>query len=606
MTNKAAPAAVPGVLGVQTHRPFEHSQLRGVSTGSGRMIQFIRKYVGLPIARRSRELATEFLRQTKDAGAVQRARLLQLVARNADSQFGRDHHFSEIRSPADFRRFVPVRGYDGHEPYIAKVRQGDTSALFGPATVVRMFAMTSGTTAQPKTIPVTQESLQNYRAGWTIWGILAFDAHPEIIKDGLRPILQLVSNWRESTTPGGIPCGAITGLTAHVQNPLVRQTYCMPPITMLIKDIEAKYYTALRLSIHRNLGATMLANPSTLLAIARLGDREKQTLIRDLADGTLDSKWNLPPQVRSALRVRTAWPRRKAARRLEQVVARTGRLLPKDYWPDLQFLANWTGGTMGAYLRHFPEFFGETPVRDIGLIASEGRLTIPVADGTPAGILDIRHHYFEFLPEDQVDKAEPETVGATELVEGRKYFILPTTAGGLYRYQIHDLIRCVGFHGTAPVIEFLNKGAHFSSLTGEKLSEFQVVAAVNAAQHSAGLRLSSYLLLPHWDDPPAYHLLVEDGDLRDPARVDRLSVEVEAQLCAINIEYENRRSTLRLGPIRIRRIESGSWAEFQRQRLTRGGGTVEQYKQPCLLSDLKAIERFRFVDHPERANLSAG
>ena len=32
----------------------------------------------------------------------------------------------EIRTPADFRRRVPIRGYDRHEPYIDRVRQGDT------------------------------------------------------------------------------------------------------------------------------------------------------------------------------------------------------------------------------------------------------------------------------------------------------------------------------------------------------------------------------------------------------------------------------------------------------------------------------------------------
>ena len=64
---------------------------------------------------------------------------------------------------------------------------------------------------------------------------------------------------------------------------------------------------------------------------------------------------------------------------------RSGRLYPRDYWPDLCFLANWTGGTMGAYLRSYPDYFGERPVRDVGLIASEGRMTIPIEDNTPAG-----------------------------------------------------------------------------------------------------------------------------------------------------------------------------------------------------------------------------
>lgn len=561
--------------------------------------------VGYPLMCSSRALARTFLKQTERAQDVQRDLLMRRIARHADSQFGRDHHFSEIRTPADFRRRVPIRNYEQHEPYIERVRQGDLGALFGPGTEVLMFAMTSGTTNRPKTIPVTREALHDYREGWTIWGILSFDAHYDIIKRGLRPILQVASDWRETTTSGGIPCGAITGLTAHMQNPLVRTTYCMPYAGSRVKDIEAKYYIALRHSVHLNLGATIAANPATLLAIARLGDREKETLIRDLADGTIDPKWNIPKDIRDDLPFYSKWKRKKAAQRLEAIVERTGRLLPKDYWPNLCFLANWTGGTMGAYLRGYPEYFGDRPVRDVGLIASEGRMTIPVDDHTPAGVLDIRHHYFEFIPEEQAGLDSPETVEASELIEGRQYFILPTTAGGLYRYQIHDLVRCVGFHGKAPLIEFLNKGAHFSSMTGEKLSEFQVVAAVGEAQRRLGLHLRSFLLLPAWGEPPSYQLLVEESDLPDAAAGERLAEEVEAELARRNVEYDNKRATLRLGPVRTRRIAAGSWSDFQKRRLARSGGTVEQYKQPHLMPDLTALESFQLTDLAEEPSRTA-
>jgi len=553
----------------------------------------VRKYAGLPFLAHSRGKARRFLAQCRDAGQVQRDLLLARVARHADSQFGRDHHFNEIRSEADFRRQVPIGGYDRHEPYIDQVRNGDTHALFGPKTEVLMFALTSGTTNRPKTIPVTRESLENYRDGWTTWGIMAFDAHPTILDDGLLPILQLASDWRESFTPAGIPCGAITGLTAQMQNPLVRITYCMPPAASKIKDIASKYYLAMRLSAYRNVGATIAANPSTILAIVRLGDLEKEALIRDVADGTIGPRWEIPNEVRQAVRARTRWKRKKTARRLDAIVAQTGRLLPKDYWPGFEFLANWTGGTMGAYLRNYPEFFGDKPVRDIGLVASEGRFTIPIADGTPAGILDIRHHYFEFIPEAQGDLEEPEVLQAVDLIEGERYYLVPTTAGGLYRYMIHDLVRCVGFEGTAPLVEFLSKGAHFSSLTGEKLSEYQVVIAVNAAQKAQGIVLGAYLVLPRWADPPHYHLVVEETDVLDDASARRLAEEVERQLIQVNLEYENKRSTLRLGPIRTIRVSAGSWVDFQKRRLAQSGGTVEQYKQPCLLSDLNAIDEFR-------------
>jgi GH3 auxin-responsive promoter len=560
------------------------------------MISFIKRLAGRPMANRARRLAAEFLEQTRRAGDVQRDLLMARIARNADSQFGRDHHFREIRTPADFRKRVPIGDYNRHEPYIDRVRQGDVSALFGAGTDVLMFAMTSGTTNRPKTIPVTREALKDYREGWTIWGILAFDDHPAIIDNGLRPILQIASDWRESYTPGGIPCGAITGLTASMQNPLVRTTYCMPACASRIKDVESKYYVALRFSVFRNLGTVIAANPSTILGMFRLGDRERETLIRDLYDGTIAAKWPIPDEIRKQLRFRTRIRRKDAAKRLEAIVEQTGRLLPRDYWPNLEFLSNWMGGTMRAYLRGYPEFFGDKPVRDVGLIASEGRMTIPIENGTPAGVLDIRHHYFEFIPEEQGDLAEPETVEAVDLVEGRNYFIILTTAGGLYRYNIFDLVRCVGFQGKAPVVEFLNKGAHFSSLTGEKLSEHQVIAAVEAAQRAVGLRLRSYLLLPIWGEPPSYGLLVENSDLPEGEIVDRFTAAVEDQLRTLNVEYASKRDTLRLGPVRTIRLRDGAWSEFQKRRLARSGGTVEQYKQPHLIPDPNEISAFPTLD----------
>ena len=53
---------------------------------------------------------------------------------------------------------------------------------------------------------------------------------------------------------------------------------------------------------------------------------------------------------------------------------------------------------------------------------------------------------------------------------------------------------------------------------------------------------------------------------------------------------------LRPNPVRILRIADGSWAEFQKRRLVRSGGTVEQYKQPHLVPDLELIGSFRHLE----------
>lgn len=570
-------------------------------------LRFLKKLVGRPLARRSRALARAFLENTARADEIQRDLLLSMIRRNRESEFGRDHGFSEIRTIDDYRKRVPIRGYDGHEPYIAKVREGRLDALFGPGAEVLMFAKTSGTTAQPKTIPVTRESLEAYRAGWRIWGILAFDAHPEILAAGLKPIVQFAGDWRESETSAGIPCGAITGLTAHMQNRIVRSTYCLPPNIGRVKDVRAKYHLALRLALPKDVGTLIAANPATVLALARHADREKESLIREIRDGTLDPGLEIPDEVRAHVRRKLAKKRPELAKHLEKLVEKRGALLPRDYWPELNFLSNWTGGTMGAYLKDFPDWFGEKPVRDVGLIASEGRMTVPVEDNTTSGVLDYIHHFFEFLPEDRIDDPDPETLLGHELVEGERYFILPTTSGGLHRYQIFDLVRCDGHLGKAPLLTFLNKGAHFSSMTGEKLSEFQVVGAVRDAQRELGAHWSSFLLLPVWGDPPNYALLVEVSDLRragDP--LEKVADAVDRHLRAWNDEYDNRRETRRLGPVEIHPVADDTWSQLQARRLARSGGTLEQYKKPCLLSDLDQIAEFPRVALREQPSPAAG
>jgi hypothetical protein len=250
-------------------------------------------------------------------------------------------------------------------------------------------------------------------------------------------------------------------------------------------------------------------------------------------------------------------------------------------------LGTWTGGSVGPYLRQLTRAYGETYVRDLGLVASEGRMTIPLSDGTPAGVLDITTHYFEFIPEAEVDSPQPAVLGAHELEEGKHYYILLTTAAGLYRYHIHDLVRVAGFHRHTPLLEFLGKGHHFASLTGEKLSEYQVTRAVAEVTRRRGLALPVYTLAPCWDEErPYYALLVERGAW-DQAAARALLPDLDAALGAANVEYRTKRAGGRLGPVRLAWLPAGTWAKWDGARLARTGGPPEQYKHPCLIGDLK-------------------
>ena len=78
---------------------------------------------------------------------------------------------------------------------------------------------------------------------------------------------------------------------------------------------------------------------------------------------------------------------------------------------------------------------------------------------------------------------------------------------------------------------------------------------------------------------------MERGDLANPDQGQRLPGLLDQQLGKENIEYRSKRDSLRLGPVRLELLPPGTWARWDRQRLARTGGSLEQYKHPCLLND---------------------
>jgi len=506
-------------------------------------------------------------RRTRD---VQDRLLRRLLAASADSAFGRDHGLGRVRTYDDFVSAVPVGDYETHRPYVDRLLAGDDQALFGPGTRVLMFAVTSGTTGAPKHIPVTARFLREYRRGWNIFGVRALRDHPA---GWLRGIVTIASSARESYSAGGIPCGAISGLLSERQMWIVRQMYPVPPAAANIPDPASKYYTIVRSSIAHDIALVATANPSALIKLGETARDHAERLIRDVRDGTLHPPGDMPGALLSSLRFR---PNRRAARRLEAVLDRHGELTPKHFW-NLAFISHWTGGTVGLYLPQVRRLYGEAvPIRDIGLLASEGRLSIPLADGTPAGAAEITSNFLEFIPAEQIESDAPDVLRAHEVACGREYFVVLSNWAGLWRYHINDRVRVTERIGDTPVIEFLSKGLHTCSITGEKLTEHQVVAAMARAAAAMGADVDTFVLQGHFAHTPYYALRLADGNGCD---ADALAAAMDRALCGLNVEYDGKRRSGRLGPIRAT-APDGDLAAAARQ------ARAEQYKHTYLLTQV--------------------
>jgi len=550
----------------------------------------IRSLVGSIFRRPLIKAKDRFLQTARTSCAeTQQATLQRLLRLNDGSQFARDHGLRSNLSSAELRDRIPVTDYETFRPYIDKMQTGDHAALLGEQNQLLMYAITSGTTQEAKLIPITRQFVTDNRRGWQHWGNAA-QQHPGTLRQ-LR-MVQVISNHNRWRTPDGTPCGNISGLVTTMQKAIVRKLYTIPAAVAAIDDPDAKRYAVARFGYADPwVGMLVTANPSTLLSLTQFASENAEALIRDLRDGTITAD-AIPDTVRVQLQ-RLLKPNPSRAAQLERVVHECGNLSAQQCWPHLAVLGVWTGGSAGAYLPELYRTFGKVPVRDHGLHASEGRMTIPFEDDSPVGLLDIDSHYFEFVPVDEADSERPVVLEAHELEVDTDYLILLTTSSGFYRYNIQDVVRCRGFHGSTPLLEFLHKGAHISSITGEKITESQVLEAVKHASASLGVVLQQFTLTPTWAEPPRYRLYMKcEYSTLSTSDLQRFSAVADAELRTRNCEYDEKRGTNRLAELQCEVLPAEVWATFANARLTSSGGSIEQYKHPCLLPDAKFEELF--------------
>lgn len=517
----------------------------------------------------------QFLRAHEQGQAYQDALLLQLVRRHADTRFGRDHGLVGVRNYEDFRKAVPLGNYDTLQPYLKAVYEGDAAAMFPPGCEVLMFALTSGTTGDPKRIPVTRQALADYKRGWNVFGLRMLMDHPDA---WLRKIIQISSPPAESYSPTGLPCGAISGLLAATQKRIVRSMYVVRP-EMLALQAAVKHYTILRRAMPEDVAILSTANPSTVVQLFTTAQQYAEPLLRDLRDGTYTPPGEVPPDMASRLRLRK---HPSLVRRIEAGMARDGgKLLCRHFW-KLSVLTHWTGGTLGLYLPQVRRLTDNVPIRDIGLLASEGRFSVPLQDQTPEGVADITSSFLEFIPADEIGSPQPTVLRSHQLEVGQEYFLVLTNFSGLWRYNINDRIRVTGRLGQSPVFAFLSKGAHTVNLTGEKLTEHQVVQAVQQSSERLGFSVQRFLAQAHFDRLPYYSLTVE-SDTEGPSA---LAPAVDAALQELNTEYASKRTSGRLGPIRLTWASRENFSRREGEILRHRQGRTEQYKHQYLLTDI--------------------
>ena len=57
------------------------------------------------------------------------ALLMKILQNNRNTEYGRAHHFGDITTVEEFRKQVPISGYEDFAPYIERMKNGEENLL---------------------------------------------------------------------------------------------------------------------------------------------------------------------------------------------------------------------------------------------------------------------------------------------------------------------------------------------------------------------------------------------------------------------------------------------------------------------------------------------
>ncbi len=503
---------------------------------------------------------------------VQEKLLQEILRTNSDSQFGRDHDFKNCSDPDAYRSAVPVQDYESLRPLIERQLKNRSAELTTANPV--MYACTSGTTGLPKHVPVLDRTLVDHRNFQQLSTFVQYNAMPEAFQGRM---LGMVSPAVEETLEHGVPSGSASGFLYRSMSKILRSKYVVPEEVFAISDYDLKFQLVLRLAV-ADSGITYMAsaNPSTFLKLSAVLRERRLDLLADVEAGDFGRMDELDEAVQRSIRGKLHCTPKRVAE-LRDALSKDAPTFG-DVWPYLALISTWTGGSCGIAIESLrKELLQSTKIVELGYLSSEFSGSITIDLQSNAGVPTLLSNFFEFVEVEKWDQEQPEFLMIDELQQDRDYYVIISTPAGLYRYFMNDIVRVTGKWNETPTIAFVRKGRGVTSITGEKLSETQLVEAVQLATRDLDLLTPFFVCLA--EPEHARYCLWVEGLENDPVEL-KLAELADANLGRLNVEYAQKRASGRLFPLQVRRLRAGSGDSYKKYMLSQGQREAQFKVQP--------------------------
>ena len=366
-----------------------------------------------------------------------------LIFKAKNTQFGKEHHFSKIKTYTDYAKYVPIRDYEALNPYIQRVIDGQENILWQGKPIY--FAKTSGTTSGVKYIPITRESMP-YHIEAARNAILCYinETKKANLVYGKMIFLQGSPILEEKN---GIKIGRLSGISAHYVPKYLQKNRLPSWQTNCIDDWERK--------VDKIVEETISQDMSVISGIPSWVQMYFEKLV-NISHKTIG-----------------------------------------DLFPNFQLFI-YGGVNYQPYRSRFEYLIGRK-VDSIELFpASEGFFAFQDSQKQEGMLLLLNSGiFYEFVKVDEIFLENPRryTIGEVEI--GVNYALIISTNAGLWAYNIGDTIQFVSKQPYRIIVTGRIK--HFISAFGEHVIAKEVEQALREAIKDTDIQVNEFSVAPQVD-----------------------------------------------------------------------------------------------------------
>ena len=484
----------------------------------------------------------------QDPISTQQRLLRDLIKKAEETRFGREHGFNAIQSVADYQHSVPLRHYLDFKPYWDKLFEGEDDVTW-PGHI-RFFALTSGTTAGNKAIPLSQEGVRSQMiAGRDIINFYLTQTRDTRFFAG--DFLFLGGSTDLVPHPHDTLAGDLSGILTKCM-PRYAQRFRLPRADVaFMTDWEQK----LEAMAHEAWAADMRGMSGTPSWLMCLFERVLQ---------------------------------------LQKEAGQPAATLA-DVWPNFSLLVH-GGVNYEPYRASILELCGK-PIHTLEVYpASEGFIGIQDRLGTRDLLLMMDTGiFYEFVPVAELDDTAPRRFTVADVETGVDYAIVLTTNSGLWSYVIGDTVRFTSLRPHR--IRITGRTAHFLNAFGEHLIVEEADTAMTEACRATGAEIQDYHLAPLYPTPeearPTHQWLVEF--VKEPPDRAMFVVLLDEHLRKQNDDYAaHRRGDVGMRSPELAGLPAGTFYAAMKQLGKLGG----QHKAPRLKNNREFADVLLAAERP--------